>query len=459
MQELLTALAEELPVYHLPPAVTAHSRHYMPIGGGTTTKVLDTFVHVGDGAVAVDWDTTLSPAALDLFEELARNMSYLGRAESWIEASVLPSIDVRPESHRVFPENGYPQGPGWEQISLLAALPGPEYGKWRDGIVDRDKEVLRAAGKVVNPPAVRKINALYPETLTACLLVTTPWLQKHGWSQPPGSRRVLYWRPAAALEPPRPHSRSRHALVPRQSCALLALASNTEKKEVLPLFRRALPQAELLHASFVGWLSKAGTFATCPELTGLDPNGQPLQGHKHAHFIPLDVAGTGRIDHFLVYAPMGLGGTAQDLLQRVRVTHSKDLGELFVTLAGFGSKGDFADREEAAFAPLQSSRIWKSLTPFVPPRFPKKNKHTIAEQLNAELASRGFPPATVSFLDKETFVEADLHRFVRVRRNTERRPPVNQAFGVRLEFEEAQAGPIALGYASHFGLGLFIPAD
>lgn len=458
MGELLSALAGTLPVYHLPPAVTAHSRHYMPIGGGTTTKVLDTFAHVGDGTLAIEWDAPLTPASTALLGELADNLSYLGRAESWVEATVVPAIEPRADSYRVFPDSGQPQGRGWEQVSLLAPMSAPDYGAWRDAAVEQEKEAVRASGKPVNPAAVRKVNALFPEDLTACLTVATPWLQRQGWSQPPGSRRVLYWRPTAALEPPRPRSVPRLGNVPRQPAALLALSSDTQKKEVLPLFTRALPQAEMLHAWFSGWLERAGRREECPELTGRDADGQPMKGNQHAHYLPLSLAGNGRLDHVLIYAPMGLGTTAQELLGRVRETFSKGFDKpLFVTLAGFGTREDFARRDPAGFAVLGTSRVWRSLTPFVPPRFPKLNRHTIPEQVNAELAARDFPAATVSPMEKDEFLRADLHRFVRLRRNAERRPPVDHPFGLRLEFREPVTGPLALGYAAHFGLGLFLP--
>ena len=32
-------------------------------------------------------------------------------------------------------------------------------------------------------------------------------------------------------------------------------------------------------------------------------------------------------------------------------------------------------------------------------------------------------------------------------------------FGFRLSFASPIPGPLALGYGSHFGLGLFVPAD
>lgn len=457
MGELLSALAGTLPVYHLPPAVTAHSRHYMPIGGGTTTKVLDTFTHVGDGTLAIEWDAPLTPTSTALLDLLARNLSYLGRAESWVEATIVPGIEPRPDSYHVFPDAGQPQGRGWEQVSLLAPTSVTAYGAWRDAAVEREREAVRVSGKPVNPAAVRKVNALLPEDLIACLTVTTPWLQRQGWSQPPGSRRVLYWRPTAALEPPRQRITARPRTVVQHTTALLALASNTSNHEVLPLFTRALPQTERLHETFGHLLAKEELGVECPELTGRGTDGQPLKGNQHAHLLPVSLADDGRLDHVLIHAPMGLGAVAQQILGRVRRTYGKDVGELFVTLAGLGSATDFFDRDQRAFALLGCHRNWRSLTPFVPPRFPKQNRHTIPEQVNAELAARGFPAAVVSPMGKDEFVRAGLHRFVRLRRNVARRPPVDHPFGLRLEFTVEVAGPMALGYAAHFGLGLFIP--
>ncbi|KYF78703.1 hypothetical protein BE20_33205 [Sorangium cellulosum] len=40
----------------------------------------------------------------------------------------------------------------------------------------------------------------------------------------------------------------------------------------------------------------------------------------------------------------------------------------------------------------------------------------------------------------------------------ERRPPVAASLGLRLTFAAPARGPIALGYASHFGLGTMAPA-
>jgi CRISPR-associated protein Csb2 len=49
-----------------------------------------------------------------------------------------------------------------------------------------------------------------------------------------------------------------------------------------------------------------------------------------------------------------------------------------------------------------------------------------------------------------------LRHAVRVRRSPANPPPHNAGFAIRLVFAEPVTGPICLGYASHFGLGLFV---
>ena len=50
-----------------------------------------------------------------------------------------------------------------------------------------------------------------------------------------------------------------------------------------------------------------------------------------------------------------------------------------------------------------------------------------------------------------------FRHYVRVRRRGPR-PPADIGFAVRLEFATPLSGPIAIGYGSHFGLGLFAGA-
>jgi CRISPR-associated protein Csb2 len=109
---------------------------------------------------------------------------------------------------------------------------------------------------------------------------------------------------------------------------------------------------------------------------------------------------------------------------------------------------------EQLLGPVEGSRVWESLTPFVPPRFLKpRGKNTLLGQLNAELASRALPE--VSSVQVDANLTRDLRHYVR-RRSRDGVPPfADIGYGLRLVFSVPLCGPLTLGYASHYGLGLF----
>src|SRR5690606_13894109 len=217
---------------------------------------------------------------------------------------------------------------------------------WRESALARDlAEFETQRGKKPTPKDRQRLEAPYPKDLVACLLVETADLQRHGWSQPPGSRRVLYTRPPQVVETrPAVSVRGRRAASPVEA-ALLALASDTRRGNVLPPFTRCLPQAELLHQSLISLLGERAP--ECAVLTGRDPRtGRPLAGrHDHAHYLPLDLDEDGRLDHVLIYARMGLDDLAQRAIQRLRRTWKKgDDRDLTVTCVGFGDLANFAEQ-------------------------------------------------------------------------------------------------------------------
>lgn len=468
LRRLIAALAATLPAYRLPPAAATHTRHYMPVGvldkgREKTTLVLDTAAVVGTGELAVLWPVELDPECLALLERIVNAMGYLGRAESWVQGRLLDAAGPVPAgSESVAHEPGLARGPGWEQVSLLAPVPAAEFAAWRAAAVAETPgatlapEAKRKAGK---KPGTGRSGAAgaCPADLFGCLTVDTSFLQKHGWSQPPGSRRVLYWRRSDALASTPPAVARRPASVRPVEAVLLALASDTTRREVLPLFGRALPQAELLHRSLVSHAGR-GEQVACPVLTGRGPDGKPLQGHRHLHILPLSLDGQGRLDHILLWAPMGLDALAQRAVLSLRRTWTKGADSpLFVTVAGTGTLEGLLGDLDLRGRLLGPARVWTSLTPFVPPRFLKKSgRHSLAGQVRAELASRGLPAEVeVTTMDREECVAAKLYRFLRVRRSPAKPPPQDSFLGLRLLFPEPVRGPVCLGYASHFGLGLF----
>jgi len=469
-RRLVEALSSAMPEYRLPRAALGHSRHYMPIGElakgrERTTLVLDTFADVGDGELWVRWPAKLDVEAQQIFDVLVTHLGYLGRSESWVLGESIADDVPLPETIRAFPHSwGVRPGREFEQITLTAPDSHEEYREWRQKqVASAIDQLERPSGKKPTAAQRRKLDAMqsaYPVDLVDCLERDTAWWKARKWSRAPGTQSVLYWREAGALEVGPPSSPRVPGVVPVEMM-LLALTTPSGSKSALPMVVRTLPQAELLHAALVSKLGFDGE--PCPELVGRDDAGVPLKGaHGHAHVLPIDLDGDGRLDHVIVFAPMKLGGRAQRAVRDLRRTYTKGgVGELQVAVAGVGALNDlrkigagFSTAIESFLGPTSRATSWVSATPFVPPRHLKKHgRSSLAGQVEAELTVRGLPPAKVEVLEW-TGETLSLRHFVR-RRQRGPQPPTDAGFAIRLHFDSPVAGPICLGYGSHFGLGRF----
>jgi CRISPR-associated protein Csb2 len=121
------------------------------------------------------------------------------------------------------------------------------------------------------------------------------------------------------------------------------------------------------------------------------------------------------------------------------------------------------------------SKKWRSITPFIATRHYKErgvNKDKgkfLFEQLpevnlREELANCGLPvPARVTPIDKHRLsgIERDLpwRDFRQQRVFAKYRRGSHFGRGFEIEFLEPVPGPISVGYACHFGLGMFMPVD
>ncbi len=443
MRQLVEALAASEPIYRLPAAIQGHTRHYMPVKGWkkgvqATSLVIDAFVRP-EGALGIEWPADVNPAQRDLLARLLDRLGYLGRAESRVKARLVSEAEL-PQGMRVSTQ---PRESGDDEpVRLLAPVASAEYESWRQGVSDA------------------------PEDLLAALHVETSALQQNGWSAPPGSREVVYWRPAGAFSPTSTHGATLARGIVGADTALFAFATD-RKRDVLPLMDRALPTMALFRRALLSKVGDEQQRGRCPEITGKDEQGQPLQGeHRHAHFIPLslDARNRGRIDHVLVYAPMGLGPLAQRALRRLRKTWAKGIDDIAVTLLGIGSRESFLEVGGVAIPELASSATWASQTPFIPPRFLKPNgKNSLEGQLRAELHRRGLPDptavmATLPTDENEAGRQARwFRRFTRVRQEDRKPGPPSGLFHLTFTLESPVPGPLCLGWGCHFGLGLFVP--
>ena len=276
---------------------------------------------------------------------------------------------------------------------------------------------------------------------------TTAALQREGWSDPPGSRWVLYHRRADALTPA--IASAAVPSRPRPTVAELAFGGT-----VLPLLTDAVIIAEQIRAAA---MSRHGTPSEA--LSGKANDGSRLlEQHRHAHYVPDARGHARRITHCLVYAPAGFSETEQAALARVSfLVQPHNRPALDVVLSGFGDAPDFV----GATPLLGVSRRWRSRTPFVLTRHPRRGKDTPADQVVRELRLRGFPaPEKVVFIAGAALTDpragdSGLTRWVEFHVQRRGRPHPPGAVGFELVFAEPQRGPMLLGYGCHYGLGQF----
>jgi len=147
-------------------------------------------------------------------------------------------------------------------------------------------------------------------------------------------------------------------------------------------------------------------------------------------------------------------------------------GELQVALAGFGDAAEIrklrvplGQRLRSVLGDGLGSTVWRSVTPWIPPRHIKKRgADSLFGMVAGECERRGLPrPSAVNLLTDEAdrplwlemrhFVVADPAR--RAGQGRHHAPATAQRFSLELVFERPVSGPICLGYGAHVGLGRF----
>ncbi|RLK48720.1 CRISPR-associated protein Csb2 [Alkalispirillum mobile] len=446
LDALIEALSHKLPTYRLPPAIRAHSRHYMPQGrlkGGRedTSLIFDAFARLSPEAeLIVDWSVSLTDEQRSLLDGLLGDLGFLGRAESWVEARLLDAPNetpnCRPSALAVDPETGE----ALEPVRLLAPISPAEYGPWRS-------EVVTAHGlnaQRLKKPQQRILDSL-PETLAGALRVDTGDLQQAGWSLPPGAQYVTYQRPYATFAPT-PAARRQRQRRTAATTARLALAGKP-----LPRLVDAIRISEISRLAAIKKAEQVNAGHIPPVLSGhnLPANNR----HGHAFYLPEDADGDGHIDHILVHAPAGLSAEAIRALDRITRLWDRDGGDWQVLFEGAGTVAGVSDSIY-----LGRGHVWHSVTPYLHPWHAKK-RFGIAEQLARECRERGLPePEDVSVVPRVNvggmkYRPVHFHRF----RSTRKRLPQPDTRGhfLQITFPSTVEGPLALGFGCHYGLGIF----
>jgi CRISPR-associated protein Csb2 len=423
-----------LPRYQLPQAVDAHTRHYMPDTDDANhkkTKVFDSFVAIEGGArdplpIVMGWNGELTLDEHDLLKRLCRRVSYVGRAESWTE---LCTIDVGERHWNCEPDHGQ-RGAG--TTTVLALTESEELAAWQ-------KEQARP-----------KKGPDVPRTLWDVLTFDGQRYKDEGWSAVPGTRLARY---VFAEQP------FRRAIAPvpgRKSSIRPTVARFAIRSPVLPRLHEAVAVGELLRVSVMSQ-SRQVSGEVRSVFSG---HGEMVSNHQHAMYLSTSDDPTnserGFIDHFVVVAQGGFDEEDVLALQRLRRLWGRSGHDLDLILVGLGRAIDFGGTKSPKAPVLAESRVWDSITPFVPTRHPKLVRGTEVDTIKEQLERGceqllGVRPSSVTPIGDRTFWSRFRRR--RLKGGGNRGP--DRAFGARLVFERPVRGPIALGYGAHLGLGLF----
>ena len=495
LADLIDALAASLPVYSLPEgAIHAHTRHYMPIGTiekgrEKTSLVFDAFVRLPEqGTVVAAWrDVTLEGERFAFATDLAAAIGYLGRAESWAECEAL--ADWRGETNCVPAEAGFIGDP----VRLLAPLDPQAYATERERLMEGARERICAAAK--KPPSPKKLETelakafrsrkngmdTLPARLVDALALDTADHQDRGWSRPPAAREVVYAREAkvaagviSRVPTRRRGSGARPKPLPKVARFLLAGRPRPRVEDTV----RIGELMRLAALSRFGWRYDSARGRRIPEapwqVSGRDSDGRRLQdpAHAHAFWLPEDADSDGLIDHVSVFIANGIDDQVRAKLDRVTrlwlppKQRAEDVDvedasamEWRLALEGFGHPGDFS-QDARIFA---TSAKWRSVTPFLASGHLKATGY--AGEVRRLIGRRGieaqlgFNAADVLVTERQKILSGgtmrralDFHRFRS--RGREAQPDTAGAF-LDIVFPKLVEGPLALGYGSHFGLGLF----
>jgi CRISPR-associated protein Csb2 len=281
--------------------------------------------------------------------------------------------------------------------------------------------------------------------------------------------------------------RQNHA--PPASVARFAITS-----KVLPAITEALSLSERFHQALCYYLRDR----RCPTLTGVDENGEKLHGNDHVYFLP-ECNDHGYMTHMTLFADRGFDDTAFRAFAELRKVWGAKGFDVEIVLLATGHPVDFASSSSDASPYFQPSKVWTSITPFIPVRHLKINQSNIAKEdptrNNLPIGSpaqdcwRLLDVVAPSLTHLNQNYHTDYHAENRrpellikqvqiinpgsriqhgirdipclnykLQRRTGNGIRVGQrGYALQIEFQKEAILPFGLGYGGHFGLGLFVP--
>jgi CRISPR-associated protein Csb2 len=403
VHDLLAEIATP-PTFYIPAHSVAHTRHYYPDEKDGTDRTLDAFaVFNHNDQLAVQWPGMLEADKHDALRRLAESIPYFGRADSICTGTL---------------ENNWAS---------------PRHAVWKPLDVAESTDGYSEATSVLAAEIPLNVQTL---------LSRPAEVRRGGLRFPVGSRLVAYGLDRPADSPightaPRP---ARTATAVRFDILEPALPPDTDAVIYTDLLRQA-------------GIKQLGGIAEGTMLGGRTSDNAPMQGGKHAHYLP--IIGDRRLTGLVVWIPGGLPEKELTALCDVRALYGyKHRAQ--VRVSGIGAI------EQVAPELAAPAETWRSITPFTPSRYPKKNRDQwrsfVVKEVRRELALRAHTPAgDIDFIDGPWTAFVRHRPSARVRGDTRQGQAHLPAEFIRLHFPSPVDGPLTLGWLSHFGLGLFTP--
>jgi CRISPR-associated protein Csb2 len=412
---VLESLAAAPPRFRFPGAVATHTRSYLSANAKDPTDknlVFDPFlVFQRPHACYLCWpDLRLPSDHRNTLNLLLRNLNYLGRSESWVQAELW---DGPPEGLFECVASDTADS-GYELEMVACAIPATEY-----------------QGR--------------PPWMEALTFSTANLLKEHA-SSPPLLQQVRYALPRNAIrvDPP-PKVTRRPSTV---QAVLLSLDAT-----VLPLVTGALEVAEQVRVRLMGAhkrLNGNDESKVSPLFSGKTPEGQKRLDHGHVYILPRGNK-VGRIDRILIFSPLRpFDKDELDAVRGVRELYQRNGRPAVRCVVTWQGGLDAGERK--------LSRIVESATPFVPPRHCHKGHDTrqfIEDEVRRECHNHGIEHEVVLIESAELPPPFHATEYRRNRKDD----PVRPGYALRLTFDKEVRAPFAIGYGAHFGLGQFQVAN
>lgn len=399
--KLFTTLTEYNPCYKIPEYTSSYIVSYMDtktnldLADNESALIYNPFIYVTDYLYIV-YNVDLDNESKTILNQLLSGINFLGRSESWVTIS-LTDQDIEC--------NLIPSKMGDFYVPVATRVDN----KWLSNMVkltsDTAKSNLPETMKIVRYEFIRTINKK----------------QHMNSSNKTQIKSVLYELTSIAL----------------------------------PSIYDTLTLSEKVHSLLLS-KSRLLKVKNFEKFSGRKDDGTVLKGNRHIYIMPLDINNDGRIDHILLKGRENLNVEEINVINSIHAIYQKS-GKIQVTPIQYYSENDCLINK-------MKSKYWLSETPVVFSRHFKKNKGSYYDWMYGELIRELKFHSIITNDDEIEKIELIKNISKRERnyywlnyKRTRKNDTERMGYGFKLTFKNKISCPFSVGYASHYGLGLFMP--